>query len=320
MVSAPKFSPYPFGALRRASRRDAALESQLAQWIAGRPLGERTHKLAGGPVRVRVVRVMPEPTALDPHAAHAELRVAGLSLQLFASSRAMRALAQRLLGGPDELDAPRELTAAEQALWALAIAAAIADTGITADVWPHVGVARPELTGLAIELAVDVAGTPLVVTALCPPELVVRAPPARQLPRWSFDVPIMVARCALAPRDVAALAERDVVIAERAFALVIGDGQVSLQAQPGAVEATVTTGYVRRPMLDDAHVEVTVQLGTTKVSLRQLADLAVGQIVQLNRPLAGPFEVRAHGRLIGHGELIDVDGELGVRIVSIVQE
>jgi flagellar motor switch/type III secretory pathway protein FliN len=53
------------------------------------------------------------------------------------------------------------------------------------------------------------------------------------------------------------------------------------------------------------------------MSLRQVLDLAVGQIVTLGRPLAGPFELRAAGRLIGRGELVDVDGELGVRIVSL---
>jgi len=318
-ITGPNFSPYPFAALRRVSRRDAALESLLAQWVAGRPLGERSARLAGGPVRVRLVGLAAG--ELDPYAAQAEVRIAGVAITLHAASAAIRALAQTLLGGPEELDAPRELTAAEQAIWSLVIAAAIADTGVPAEVWPLIQVARAPRAGeLAIELAVDLGGVPLTVVAVCPPELAVKAPPARPLPRWTFEVPIVIARCALTRRDVAALAVRDVVVAERALALELGDGQIALAATPGAIEATVATGYGRRPMLDDAHVEVTVQLGTTRMTLRQLAELAVGQIVQLNRPLAGPFEVRAQGRLIGHGELIDVDGELGVRIVSIVQE
>jgi type III secretion protein Q len=88
------------------------------------------------------------------------------------------------------------------------------------------------------------------------------------------------------------------------------------------VEATVTTGYVRHEMAlpDDAHLELTVQLGTTSLSLRQLAELAVGQIVPLGRPLAGPYEIHAAGRLVGQGELVDIDGELGVRIVALTNE
>jgi type III secretion protein Q len=68
---------------------------------------------------------------------------------------------------------------------------------------------------------------------------------------------------------------------------------------------------------DDAHVELSVAVGTTRLSLRQLLDLSVGQVVTLGRPLAGPFEVRAQGRVLGRGELVDVDGELAVRILSL---
>ncbi|MDB4955119.1 MAG: hypothetical protein JWO36_2688, partial [Myxococcales bacterium] len=37
-------------------------------------------------------------------------------------------------------------------------------------------------------------------------------------------------------------------------------------------------------------------------------------------PLAGPFELRAAGKILGKGELVDVDGELGVRIVSLGEQ
>jgi type III secretion protein Q len=73
-------------------------------------------------------------------------------------------------------------------------------------------------------------------------------------------------------------------------------------------------------LLDEASLEVTVQLGATRLSLRQLGELAVGQIVPLGRPLAGPYEVRVAGRMVGQGELVDIDGELGVRIVSIADQ
>ena len=67
-----------------------------------------------------------------------------------------------------------------------------------------------------------------------------------------------------------------------------------------------------------AHLELTVQLGTTRLPQRRIAALAVGEISPLGRPLAGPYEVRAAGQRLGHGELLDVDGELGVRIVSLL--
>jgi hypothetical protein len=319
LASSPNFSPFPFERIAHVRRREAAFESVVARWIAARPLGARVAKLAGGPVRVRLVghaRVF----SIDPYPALAEVRVGGHSIVLVAAGAPVRALAQRLLGGPEELAAPRPLAVAEQAIWALAIAAAIEDTGIAAEVWPIAE--RPARETVALELAVALGSATLTVLALCPPELVVRTPPARPVPAWPLDLAIVVARCALARGAVRALAVRDVVIVERALALEIGDGTVGLQATDGAVEATVATGYVPRDMAlpDEAHLELTVQLGTTRLTLRQIAELAVGQVVALGRPLAGPYEIRAAGSLVGQGELVDVDGELGVRIVSLAQE
>jgi flagellar motor switch/type III secretory pathway protein FliN len=313
----PNFSPYPVGALRRVTRAEAALESALARWIGARPLGARVADLAGGAVTARLVGARTVP--FDPCAAHAEIRIGGASIVLAAASRAVRGLAQRLLGGPAELDAPRGLTAVEDAVWVLAVAAAIEDTGTAAEVWSG---APPDPDHLALELLVDSPGAgPWTIVAYVPRSISVRVPPPKALPEWAFDVPIEVGRCVLDRGAAARLAVRDVITIERDLVLALGPGTLGLTAAPQAVEARVATGYVPRPMTqaiaDSAQLELTVQLGTTRLTLRQLGELAPGAIVSLGRPLAGPFEVRAAGRLIGRGELVDVDGELGVRIVSL---
>lgn len=321
----PSFLPFPFDRVRAVSRRDAAIESTVARWLAPRRAGARLAALVGGPVRARLVGVVPR--APDPHAAYAELRHGGVAIALEASSRPVRAVAQRLLGGPAELDAPRPLTIGEHAIWALVVAAALADLGIAGEVWPlEDGAARARAAG-AISVAVSVALPPdlgadaITVTASLPPEVVVRVPPPRPLHPWRFDVPILVGRCALSRTAAAGLAVRDVITIEPRLELVIGTGGIGLTAAPGAVEARVATEYGAHDMalLDDASLEVTVQLGTTRLSLRQLGELAIGQILPLGRPLAGPYEVRAAGRLVGQGELVDIDGELGVRMVSIAE-
>jgi flagellar motor switch/type III secretory pathway protein FliN len=315
--------PYPFDQLRHVRRDDAAIESAVARWLAVDPdVGRRTAKLAGGPVRARVVG---RANAVDPHAAIAVVRVGELAITAAASGTAIRALAQQLLGGPTELAAARPATPAEHAIWALVVAAALEDLGIAgADVWAQ---PIPERLGrsisgddaVAIELEVDFAGRAMTVACVCPQSIVVRVPPMRPWPGWTFELPVTVARCALSRDAAASIAVRDVIVVERALELVIGDGAIGLHAAPQAVVAEVTSHYSPRDMAlpDDAHLELTVALGTTRLSMRQIAELAVGQIVPLGRPLAGPFELRAGGRVIGHGELIDVDGELGVRVTSI---
>jgi flagellar motor switch/type III secretory pathway protein FliN len=173
----------------------------------------------------------------------------------------------------------------------------------------------------AVELAVTLGTVSMTVVAFVPRSLELRTPPPRGWPGWAFDIPIVVGRSAIERAAISQLGVGDIITVERTLELEIGDGRIGLTAAPRAVEATVSTGYLPRDMtLPDAHLELTVQLGTTRMSLRALSELAVGQIVSLGRPLAGPFEVRAAGRLVGQGELVDVDGELGVRIVSLAQE
>ena len=323
------YPSYPFERLRQVRRDDAVVESAIARWLATRTSpGRRVAKLVGGPVSAALVG---RAHTIDPHAAIASVRIAGLPITVAASGGAIRKLADKLLGGPPELSAARPATPAEHAIWALLVAAALEDLGVAGDVWAQpVPVLQPELERLgrsrsaaddplAIELAVDLAGAQLTVICVCPRSVVVKVPPARVMPSWSFDVPVIVARCALDRATLDRLAPRDIIVVERCLELQLGDGAVGLTAAPQAVVAEVASLYSPRDMAlpDDAHLELTVALGTTKLSLRQLAELSIGQIIPLGRPLAGPFELRAGGRTIGRGELIDVDGELGVRVTSI---
>ncbi|HSN27038.1 MAG TPA: FliM/FliN family flagellar motor switch protein [Kofleriaceae bacterium] len=313
-------SAYPFDRLPALTRAQAALESALAQHLAARPAAERLAGLAG-PVRVTAIRAASsrEPSLIG--AARCELRIAGRVLDVSGSNRGVRRLAQRLLGGPAELDAPRPLTVVEERLWAHVVSLSVDDLGIAGEVIAVEGPRRPQARHPLVSIDVMLGDIALVVE-LAGDGLDLAAPAPRAWPAWvdaPIEVPVVMGRCALPREAIAALAVRDIITIERALELEIVGGAVGLRAAPGAVSATVASGYVRRDMSlpDDASVELTVALGTTQLTLRSVLELAVGQIVQLGRPLAGPFELRALGRVVGRGELVDVDGELGVRIVSL---
>jgi hypothetical protein len=265
-----------------------------------------------------VVRVHAQPPAFDSNAPSCEWRVAGLAIDVRGSAAYARDFADRMLGGAPELAAPRPLGLVEHALWALAVARWLEDLDLPGEVWPRVEPPPIAADALAVELALGGA----TVLAFAPRELELRAPGPRALPAWtqtaSADARVVVARCALPAPAVRSLAAGDLVTVEPACELEIFGGAIGLRIAPDAVVAEVSTGYVPRVMVaDDADVELTVSLSTTRLTLRAACELAVGQIVQLGRPLAGPFEVRAVGRLLGRGELVDVDGELAVRIVSL---
>ncbi|HEY4238693.1 MAG TPA: FliM/FliN family flagellar motor switch protein [Kofleriaceae bacterium] len=286
----PKFPAVPRATLAR--------QNALARWVHARPLlGASASALAGAPVRVLAARVG---AAMDPHAAVSVVKLGADRFSVFGASILARKLAQRVLGGPSELAAPRPLTVAEHAIFAAFVAALLEDAGLPGEAWPL----DSEAPGDLVELTLSV-GT-----------LWARLP---ALPRFTdvwradrFAFPILAGRCAL-PAGTR-LAIGDVVIVERALELVVGVGAIGLDRA-----GRVVTGYVPREMAvpDDAHFELTVQIGAARLSLREVAELSIGQVIPLGRSLTDPLDVHAAGRRIGQGVLVDIDGELGVRIVSV---
>src|SRR5688572_5332724 len=131
------FSAYPWERLPKLSSRQAQLESLVARWLAARPRGDRLAKLVGrgGSDAARVELVAPG-GAFDPFAARCEVRVGRAAFDVRGGSRAVRAITQRVLGGPEELAAARPLTIVERSIWSLVVATAVEDLGVVAEVWP----------------------------------------------------------------------------------------------------------------------------------------------------------------------------------------
>jgi flagellar motor switch protein FliM len=69
-------------------------------------------------------------------------------------------------------------------------------------------------------------------------------------------------------------------------------------------------------ILEDAPVIVRVELGAVEMKARQWASLSPGDVITLGRKLGDPAILRVGGVEIARGELVQVDGEYGVRILS----
>ncbi|MEM7025391.1 MAG: FliM/FliN family flagellar motor switch protein, partial [Pseudomonadota bacterium] len=57
--------------------------------------------------------------------------------------------------------------------------------------------------------------------------------------------------------------------------------------------------------------------GKTELTIGELRGVAEGYSFNLHRPLDSAVALRVNGRLIGHGELVDIEGSLGVRVIEI---
>ena len=78
-----------------------------------------------------------------------------------------------------------------------------------------------------------------------------------------------------------------------------------------------------RPMLEsiyDVPVKVTAVLGKTRMNVTELMSLDAGSIIELDRRVGEPIDLYVNDRLIARGELVMVDGVLGVTMTEVVKE
>ena len=73
-------------------------------------------------------------------------------------------------------------------------------------------------------------------------------------------------------------------------------------------------------MLLDVELPISVQLGQTTMSVRELLNLKKGKLVQLSRMAGEPVDVFIDGKLLAKGEITVVDDRLSVRIGSLYGE
>jgi flagellar motor switch protein FliN/FliY len=84
------------------------------------------------------------------------------------------------------------------------------------------------------------------------------------------------------------------------------------RSMPSEQSATTVTTEV----LEDAAIVVRVELGTVEMKAREWSQLGPGDVVTLGRRIGDPAILRVGGVELARGELVQVDGEYGVRIVS----
>jgi flagellar motor switch protein FliN/FliY len=65
-------------------------------------------------------------------------------------------------------------------------------------------------------------------------------------------------------------------------------------------------------------MEVSAELGRTRMNVRDLLSLSPGVVVELDRAAGSPADLLVNGRLIARGEVVVIDENFGIRITEIV--
>jgi len=95
------------------------------------------------------------------------------------------------------------------------------------------------------------------------------------------------------------------------------------KAQETDLLAELSEESTRRPALEsiyDVPVKMTAVLGKMKMNIADLMSLGAGAIIELDRRVGEPIDLYVNDRLIARGELVLVDGVLGVTMTEVVKE
>lgn len=179
----------------------------------------------------------------------------------------------------------------------------------------------------------------------------VEGPAADRLAALPVTLVVEGARGQLSARDVGELREGDVVVLDETW-MIAGDGGFAGEARVRVAGArrtrwrgTLEGSELRIEMVEvgheapthggsrmeqkeeggedavelagDAPIEVTVELARFTMPLEELSSLRAGEVVTTGAAVGERVTLRAGNRAIGVGELVDVDGEVGVRLLSL---
>jgi len=94
-----------------------------------------------------------------------------------------------------------------------------------------------------------------------------------------------------------------------------------LMAQADAAPSSMPTAGADNPNLDvilDIPVTLTMEVGSTKINIRNLLQLNQGSVIELDRLAGEPLDVLVNGTLIAHGEVVVVNEKFGIRLTDVI--
>ncbi len=110
-----------------------------------------------------------------------------------------------------------------------------------------------------------------------------------------------------------------------AWAAALGE-QAEGEVKPAVLEefdASEPISAEERRKLDailDIPVTITMEVGRSQISIRNLLQLNQGSVVELDRVAGEPLDVLVNGTLIAHGEVVVVNDKFGIRLTDVISQ
>jgi flagellar motor switch protein FliN len=68
----------------------------------------------------------------------------------------------------------------------------------------------------------------------------------------------------------------------------------------------------------DIPVTLSMEVGRTRISIRNLLQLNQGSVIELERAVSEPLDIFVNGTLIAHGEVVVVNEKFGIRLTDVI--
>lgn len=78
------------------------------------------------------------------------------------------------------------------------------------------------------------------------------------------------------------------------------------------------TEELKLDVILDVPVTISMEIGRTKINIRNLLQLNQGSVVELDRLAGEPMDVLVNGTLIAHGEVVVVNDKFGIRLTDVI--
>ncbi|MBO9625771.1 MAG: FliM/FliN family flagellar motor switch protein [Microbacterium sp.] len=178
-------------------------------------------------------------------------------------------------------------------------------------------------------------GEAVVVTFTGTPgaRIAVQVADPSQLEDGSQDAPLAdrlhpIFESAVAVLGAGALGDGEVVDAvdvftapgTQVFDLVDADGAVVARAavRIDGDRASASGQPQRLSRIAGVEMELVVEIGRTRMPVRDVLSLEPGRVVELDRAAGSPADIKLNGRLIGHGTVVVAEGDFAIRVERIL--
>jgi flagellar motor switch protein FliN/FliY len=83
-------------------------------------------------------------------------------------------------------------------------------------------------------------------------------------------------------------------------------------------KASDSSEDVNLDVILDVPVTISMEIGRTRINIRNLLQLNQGSVVELDRLAGEPMDVLVNGTLIAHGEVVVVNEKFGIRLTDVI--